>query len=68
MEKWDEVSVSEEFEQCCQEVAAGEYVIPVSPFSENASLTCFFRWGAQGGKTLMALFRRLRSPFTYSRT
>lgn len=24
VEKWDEVSVSEEFEQCCQEVAAGE--------------------------------------------
>lgn len=23
-ERWDEVSVSEEFEQCCQEVAAGE--------------------------------------------
>ncbi|KII94908.1 hypothetical protein PLICRDRAFT_128240, partial [Plicaturopsis crispa FD-325 SS-3] len=43
VEKWDQVSVSEEFEQCCQEVAAGE-------------------WGTQGGKTLMALFRRLRSP------
>ena len=26
MEKWDEVSVSDEFEQCCQEVASGEYV------------------------------------------
>lgn len=26
MDKWDEVSVSAEFEQCCQEVAAGEYV------------------------------------------
>ncbi|TFK55598.1 hypothetical protein OE88DRAFT_637560 [Heliocybe sulcata] len=43
VEKWDEVSVSEEFEQCCQEVAAGE-------------------WGSEGGKTMMALFRRLRSP------
>jgi hypothetical protein len=27
VEKWDDVSISEEFEQCCQEVAAGEYVI-----------------------------------------
>ena len=26
MDKWDEVSVSDEFEQCCQEVASGEYV------------------------------------------
>ncbi|KZT24606.1 hypothetical protein NEOLEDRAFT_430590 [Neolentinus lepideus HHB14362 ss-1] len=43
VEKWGEVSVSEEFEQCCQEVAAGE-------------------WGPGGGKTMMALFRRLRSP------
>ncbi|EPQ59143.1 hypothetical protein GLOTRDRAFT_113919 [Gloeophyllum trabeum ATCC 11539] len=43
VEKWDDVSVSEEFEQCCQEVAAGE-------------------WGPEGGKTMMALFRRLRSP------
>ncbi|KAF8897756.1 hypothetical protein BD779DRAFT_1492351 [Infundibulicybe gibba] len=43
VEKWDEVSVSEEFEQCCQEVAGGE-------------------WGTDGGKTLAALFRRLRSP------
>ncbi|KAF5393022.1 hypothetical protein D9757_001331 [Collybiopsis confluens] len=43
VDKWDEVSVSEEFELCCQEVAAGE-------------------WGSAGGKTLMALFRRLRSP------
>ncbi|KAJ7498663.1 hypothetical protein FB451DRAFT_1202660 [Mycena latifolia] len=43
VEKWDEVSVSAEFEQCCQEVSAGE-------------------WGNEGGKTLMALFRRLRSP------
>jgi hypothetical protein len=34
VEKWDEVSVSEEFEQCCQEVAAGEYVSPVRPFSD----------------------------------
>ena len=24
VEKWDEVSVSEEFERCCEEVAAGE--------------------------------------------
>jgi hypothetical protein len=24
VEKWDEVSVADEFEQCCQEVAAGE--------------------------------------------
>ncbi|KAF4601950.1 hypothetical protein EYR40_005151 [Pleurotus pulmonarius] len=43
VEKWDEVSVSEEFEKCCAEVAGGE-------------------WGSEGGKTLMALFRRLRSP------
>ncbi|KAI0775947.1 hypothetical protein BD413DRAFT_648910 [Trametes elegans] len=43
VEKWDEVSVSDEFEQCCQEVASGE-------------------WGPEGGRTLMALFRRLRSP------
>lgn len=26
IDKWDEVSVSEEFERCCSEVAAGEYV------------------------------------------
>ncbi|KAF9268194.1 hypothetical protein L218DRAFT_853507 [Marasmius fiardii PR-910] len=51
VEKWDEVSVSGEFERCCNEVAAGE-------------------WGPEGGKTLMALFRRLRSPgaMLYSRT
>lgn len=24
VDKWDEVSVSEEFERCCEEVAAGE--------------------------------------------
>ncbi|KAJ8515346.1 hypothetical protein ONZ45_g7234 [Pleurotus djamor] len=45
VEKWDEVSVSDEFERCCAEVAAGE-------------------WGPEGGKTLMTLFRRLRSPTT----
>ncbi|KAJ3799207.1 hypothetical protein GGU11DRAFT_679953 [Lentinula aff. detonsa] len=45
VDKWEEVSVSEEFEVCCQEVAAGE-------------------WGPEGGMTLMALFRRLRSPTT----
>ncbi|KAL0567176.1 hypothetical protein V5O48_014826 [Marasmius crinis-equi] len=51
VEKWDEVAVSEEFERCCEEVAAGE-------------------WGPEGGKTLMALFRRLRSPgpMLYART
>ncbi|OCH94348.1 hypothetical protein OBBRIDRAFT_723203 [Obba rivulosa] len=43
VEKWEDVSVSEEFEQCCEEVASGE-------------------WGPEGGRTLMALFRRLRSP------
>jgi len=43
VDKWEEVSVSDEFEQCCQEVAAGE-------------------WGSDGGKTLMSIFRRLRSP------
>ncbi|KAH9938643.1 uncharacterized protein B0H18DRAFT_968149 [Fomitopsis serialis] len=43
VDKWEEVSVSEEFERCCEEVAGGE-------------------WGPEGGKTLMALFRRLRSP------
>lgn len=26
VDKWEEVSVTEEFERCCQEVAAGEYV------------------------------------------
>lgn len=26
VDKWEEVSVSDEFERCCQEVAAGEYV------------------------------------------
>ncbi|KAJ4479314.1 hypothetical protein J3R30DRAFT_3477488 [Lentinula aciculospora] len=45
VDKWDEVSVSEGFEVCCQEVAAGE-------------------WGPEGGITLMAIFRRLRSPTT----
>lgn len=50
VEKWEEVSVSGEFERCCEEVASGE-------------------WGPDGGKTLMTLFRRLRSPtaFPYSR-
>ncbi|KAJ3475752.1 hypothetical protein NLI96_g11631 [Meripilus lineatus] len=43
VDKWEDVSVSGEFEQCCQEVAGGE-------------------WGPEGGKTMMALFRRLRSP------
>ncbi|KAH9482784.1 hypothetical protein JR316_0004884 [Psilocybe cubensis] len=43
VERWDEVSASLEFEQCCKEVAAGE-------------------WGPDGGKTLMSVFRRLRSP------
>lgn len=43
VEKWDEVSLTTEFERCCEEVAAGE-------------------WGPEGGKTLMGLFRRLRSP------
>lgn len=45
IDKWDEVSLSAEFEQCCEEVAAGE-------------------WGQDGGKNLMAVFRRLRSPAT----
>ncbi|KAF8969501.1 hypothetical protein BDZ97DRAFT_1646873 [Flammula alnicola] len=45
VERWDEVSASTEFEQCCKEVAAGE-------------------WGPDGGKTLMSVFRRLRSPTT----
>ncbi|KAF5321587.1 hypothetical protein D9619_000469 [Psilocybe cf. subviscida] len=43
VERWDEVSTSAEFEQCCSEVASGE-------------------WGLDGGKTLMSVFRRLRSP------
>ncbi|KAF8192451.1 hypothetical protein BJ912DRAFT_1057819 [Pholiota molesta] len=43
VDKWDEVSLSTEFEDCCKEVAAGE-------------------WGVDGGKTLMSVFRRLRSP------
>lgn len=29
VDKWEEVSVSDEFEQCCQEVAAGEYVFSI---------------------------------------
>ncbi|KAF9653435.1 hypothetical protein BDM02DRAFT_3125838 [Thelephora ganbajun] len=51
VEKWEVVSMSTEFERCCDEVAAGD-------------------WGAEGGKTLMALFRRLRSPnaVTFPRT
>ncbi|CAK5262806.1 unnamed protein product [Mycena citricolor] len=51
VDKWEEVSLSEEFEQCCREISAGE-------------------WGPEGGKTLMALFRRLRSPsaLAYART
>ncbi|VDC06191.1 unnamed protein product [Peniophora sp. CBMAI 1063] len=48
VEKWEDVSTSEEFERCCEEVAAGD-------------------WGSDGGKTLMALFRRLRSPAAYTR-
>jgi len=47
VDKWDDVSISAEFEQCCQEVAGGE-------------------WGTEGGKTMMALFRRLRSPSSTS--
>ncbi|TDL29223.1 hypothetical protein BD410DRAFT_709231 [Rickenella mellea] len=43
VEHWDEVSASDDFDKCCQEVAAGE-------------------WGLDGGKTLVMLFRRLRSP------
>ncbi|KAF9478172.1 hypothetical protein BDN70DRAFT_880338 [Pholiota conissans] len=43
VDKWDEVSLSTGFEDCCKEVAAGE-------------------WGVDGGKTLMSVFRRLRSP------
>jgi len=51
VDKWDEVSSCEEFEQCCREVSAGE-------------------WGPEGGKTLMTLLRRLRSPSAigYART
>ena len=60
VDKWDEVSVSDEFEQCCQEVASGEYVIHVELCDSCSSNVC--RWGPEGGKTLMALFRRLRSP------
>jgi hypothetical protein len=43
VEKWDQVSVSIEFETCCAEVAAGE-------------------WGPEGGRVMMKLLRRLRSP------
>jgi len=43
VDNWTEVSESGEFEQCCKEVAAGE-------------------WGPEGGKTLMSVFRRLKSP------
>jgi hypothetical protein len=40
VEKWDEVSVSEEFEQCCQEVAAGEYVTLQPIDAKDFSITC----------------------------
>lgn len=63
MDKWEEVAVSDEFEQCCQEVAAGEYVFPWL-FGACVWLTAssLHRWGPEGGKTLTALFRRLRAP------
>ena len=66
VEKWDEVSASAEFEQCCKEVAAGEYVMAIaSPYPRKASLLILdFRWGPAGGTTLMSVFRRLRSPAT----
>ena len=35
VDKWDEVSVSDEFEQCCQEVASGEYVSCVISSYDN---------------------------------
>lgn len=63
VDKWDEVSVSEEFEQCCQEVAAGEYVLLLH-FYGQLVLTWIIRWGSDGGKTLMGIFRRLRAPNT----
>jgi hypothetical protein len=67
VDRWSEVQASEEFEQGCAEVAAGEYVslLPVVTIHPNDQL----RWGTDGGKTLMALFRRLRSPAptTYTR-
>ena len=39
VDKWDEVSVSDEFEQCCQEVASGEYVVHVE-FRELLLIEC----------------------------
>ena len=63
MDKWEEVSVSDEFEQCCQEVASGEYVSCGDSLRKFLTMAILpFRWGPEGGKTLMALFRRLRSP------
>ncbi|KAI0307093.1 hypothetical protein B0F90DRAFT_1807787 [Multifurca ochricompacta] len=60
VERWNEVQASEEFERGCAEVAAGECVafFAASTADSNHRL----RWGVDGGKTLMALFRRLRSP------
>ena len=43
IDKWDEVSVSEEFERCCAEVAAGEYV-----FFNTASSICILNWILDG--------------------
>ena len=59
VERWDEVSASMEFEHCCKEVAAGEYVSACSLPSITQESA---RWGPDGGKTLMSVFRRLRSP------
>ena len=49
VDKWEEVSVSEEFEQCCQEVAAGEYVSFFLLLRCNISqqVVCCFLGGAQ---------------------
>lgn len=61
IEKWDEVSISEEFERCCQEVAAGEYVHRLL-LRGHKLIYVSLRWGSDGGKTLMRIFRRLRAP------
>jgi hypothetical protein len=41
VEKWEDVSVSEEFERCCQEIAAGEYVTILSLLSKLPKRSLF---------------------------
>lgn len=35
-------------------------------YATECDTKIFNRWGAEGGKTMMALFRRLRSPSSLS--